>query len=107
MNARADISRFAILIFKCCSCLYGALLLDISIESESEHFQRWLSLHEQVWISYAQFEMGVPGDLNIEKTREVYRQAQRTLRDQAEKEERLMLLESWKEFEVSEFPSLC
>lgn len=80
----------------------------IDFEIEQEEYDNVRSLyrrllqrtqHVKVWISYAQFEMGVPGDLNIEKTREVYRQAQRTLRDQAEKEERLMLLESWKEFE--------
>lgn len=61
----------------------------------------------QVWISFAQFELSVNPALenadeksNLTKTRAVYREANQKLKDCSEKEERLMLLESWKDFEV-------
>jgi len=37
----------------------------------------------------------------MQRTRSVYKQANSALKDCEEKEERLMLLEAWKEFEVS------
>jgi len=55
----------------------------------------------QVWISYAQFELSVGGPENVARARDVYRRANITFKQADEKEERLMLLESWKEFEVT------
>jgi len=53
-----------------------------------------------VWLSYAQFELSVNEQSNLQRTRNVYKQANCALKDSDEKEERLMLLEAWKEFEV-------
>jgi len=52
-------------------------------------------------MSYAQFELSVSDDSSLQRTRSVYKQANGALKDCDEKEERLMLLEAWKEFEVS------
>jgi len=54
-----------------------------------------------VWLSYAQFELSVNDENSLQRTRGVYKQANSALKDCDEKEERLMLLEAWKEFEVS------
>ena len=54
----------------------------------------------QVWISYGQFELSVGGPENVAQARDVYRRANQTFKQADEKEERLVLLESWKEFEV-------
>lgn len=51
-------------------------------------------------MSYAQFEQSLADDHSLQQTRGVYRQANSALKDCDEKEERLMLLEAWKEFEV-------
>ncbi|KHJ86205.1 HAT repeat protein [Oesophagostomum dentatum] len=51
--------------------------------------------HIKVWISLAEFELSIG---NIEGTRKVYDRANRAL-ENAEKEERLMLLEAWLEAE--------
>lgn len=53
----------------------------------------------QVWISYAQFEMSIEGAERLQRCRQVYEEANRSLRMCEEKEERLMLLEAWKNFE--------
>lgn len=55
----------------------------------------------QVWISFARFELGCgEGSEAILQARHVYEKANKSLRSANEKEERLMLLEAWKEFEV-------
>ncbi len=54
----------------------------------------------QVWISYAQFELSLGTEDCLQKTRDVYRDSCNAMKDTNEKEERLMLLENWKEFEV-------
>jgi crooked neck len=55
-------------------------------------------------MSYAQFELSINDSNSFKKCREVYRKANNELKQSEEKEERLMLLEAWKEFEVSFFP---
>lgn len=50
-------------------------------------------------MSYASFEMSV-SDGDFTKCRGVYQQAKAALQTADEKEQRLMLLEAWKEFEV-------
>ena len=55
----------------------------------------------QVWISFAQLELSVSeGGGEAGRARDVYTQAHRALKTADEKEERLMLLEHWKQFEV-------
>uniref|UniRef100_A0A914WDT6 Crooked neck-like protein 1 n=2 Tax=Plectus sambesii TaxID=2011161 RepID=A0A914WDT6_9BILA len=56
--------------------------------------------HVKVWISCAQFELGTDDERRVEKARDVYRKANKALQSSSDKEERLMLLESWKQFEV-------
>lgn len=53
--------------------------------------------HVKVWISYAQFE----ADLHDkELARKTYKRAYKELKNSNEKEARLMLVESWKDFEL-------
>lgn len=53
-----------------------------------------------MWISFAHFEMSIPTDDNIVNAHNIYREANRAMKSAEEKEERLMLLESWLDFEV-------
>ncbi|XP_048259858.1 crooked neck-like protein 1 [Haliotis rufescens] len=55
--------------------------------------------HVKVWISFAQFEKSTGEDTAYDKVRKVYREANSTLKSAEDKEERLMLLEAWQEFE--------
>lgn len=52
----------------------------------------------KVWLSLSQFELWVGDDNCVPRARKVFERAAEKLRD-AEKEERLMLLEAWKAFE--------
>ncbi|KAI0208053.1 Crooked neck-like protein 1 [Lamellibrachia satsuma] len=81
--------------------------IDFEIELEEydrtrQLYQRLLQRthHVKVWISYGQFELSVGGPENVAQARDVYRRANQTFKQADEKEERLVLLESWKEFEV-------
>ncbi|CAB4020502.1 Crooked neck 1, partial [Paramuricea clavata] len=80
----------------------------IDFEISQEEFQKTRDLYERllertqhvkVWISYAQFELTTDLDDRISQTRNVYERANRELKTAEDKEERLMLLESWKQFE--------
>ncbi|XP_066532408.1 crooked neck-like protein 1 [Hoplias malabaricus] len=80
--------------------------IDFEIEQEEYNNTRGLykrllqrTQHVKVWISYAQFELSVDGDDRLQGCRQVYEEANKSLRNCEEKEERLMLLESWKNFE--------
>lgn len=53
----------------------------------------------KVWISFAQFEQSTDDERRIENVRQVYIKANNALQN-GDKEERLMLLETWKSFEV-------
>ncbi|XP_029196374.1 crooked neck-like protein 1 [Acropora millepora] len=55
--------------------------------------------HVKVWISFAQFESSTGTNESREQARSVYQRADKALRNAEEKEERVMLLEAWKEFE--------
>jgi len=48
----------------------------------------------------AQFEASIEEDDAVDRTREVFEQAYKTLRTATDKEERLMLVEHWLDFEV-------
>uniref|UniRef100_T1IV56 Crooked neck-like protein 1 n=1 Tax=Strigamia maritima TaxID=126957 RepID=T1IV56_STRMM len=80
----------------------------IDFETEQEEFDNVRNLyqnllertqHIKVWISYANFELSVEGDDKIERSREIYKKANKALQNCEEKEERLMLLEAWQSFE--------
>ena len=53
----------------------------------------------KVWISFAQFELSSGKEESVAKCRQIYEEANKTMRNCEEKEERLMLLESWRGFE--------
>lgn len=57
--------------------------------------------HIKVWLSLAMFEVSVPSDdgQNIVKAREVFEKAYNYFKFQDESEHRVLLLESWREFE--------
>merc|ERR1719367_2768751 len=86
--------------------------IDFEIEQEEtdrarDLYRRLLSKtqHVKVWMSYAQFELQIPHDDNIIQARHIYEEANKSLRnapnanEQSGKEPRLLLLESWVEFE--------
>jgi crooked neck len=78
----------------------------IDFEIECEQYDNARSLytallertqHVKVWISFAQFENTI-GETN--NARSIYERAYKALKSAHDKEERLILLESWKEFEA-------
>lgn len=80
----------------------------IDFETEQEETDRARELyrrllertqHVKVWLSFAQFELQVEHEDRLEQARHVYEQANKALRQAREKEERLMLLEAWRDFE--------
>ena len=80
----------------------------IDFESELGEYDRARELYERllqrtqhvkVWISYAQFESSLNIDGSEEQTRHVYDTADKELRKGDDKSARLLLLESWLEFE--------
>jgi len=54
----------------------------------------------QVWMSYAQFEMSATDEGNVILASQVYDRANQSLRGANEKEERVLLLEAWRDFET-------
>ncbi|KAM4521453.1 crooked neck-like protein 1 [Odontesthes bonariensis] len=80
----------------------------IDFEIEQEEFENTRNLykrllqrtqHVKVWISYAKFELSIDGPDRLQKCRQIYEEANKGMRNCEEKEERLMLLESWRDFE--------
>ncbi|GFY57424.1 crooked neck-like protein 1 [Trichonephila inaurata madagascariensis] len=81
----------------------------IDFEIEREEFDRARKLYERllektqhvkVWISYARFELGCgEGGDAVLQARRIYEKANKSLRNASQKEERMMLLEAWKDFE--------
>ncbi|XP_022203014.2 protein crooked neck [Nilaparvata lugens] len=58
--------------------------------------------HVKVWMSYAQFELAISSEEgidNVAQARQVYERGNNSLRTSGEKEERVMLLEAWKDLE--------
>lgn len=53
----------------------------------------------QVWISYAKFELSLDDPERLHKCRQVFEEANKSMRHCEVKEERLLLLESWRDFE--------
>lgn len=56
--------------------------------------------HVKVWIAFAQFEASTVGGGGIEAVRKICREGYDQLKSQGLKEERVMLLEAWREMEV-------
>ncbi|XP_043075688.1 crooked neck-like protein 1 [Puntigrus tetrazona] len=80
--------------------------IDSEIEQEEYDNTRGLykrllqrTQHVKVWISYAQFELSIDSDDRIQRSRQIYEEANKSMQSCEEKEERLMLLESWRDFE--------
>ncbi|XP_033632294.1 crooked neck-like protein 1 [Asterias rubens] len=80
----------------------------IDFEIEQEEYDRTRALykcllqrtqHVKVWISFAKFELSIGLEGCLERARRIYKDANKGLRDTEEKEERLILLEAWKDFE--------
>ncbi|KAG7508772.1 crooked neck 1 [Solea senegalensis] len=80
----------------------------IDFEIEQEEFGNTRNLykrllqrtqHVKVWISFAKFELSIESGERLHKCRQIYEEANKSMRSCEEKEERLMLLESWREFE--------
>ncbi|KAJ8887994.1 hypothetical protein PR048_007479 [Dryococelus australis] len=71
------------------------------LDKARELYERLLerTLHVKVWMSYAQFEMSAAEEGSVELARHVYERANQALRGANEKEERVLLLEAWREFE--------
>ncbi|XP_017302527.1 protein crooked neck-like [Diaphorina citri] len=58
------------------------------------------TVHVKVWMNYAQFEMSSGDEDSVSLARRVFERANQALKASSEKEERVMLLEAWKEFEA-------
>ncbi|NXD20766.1 CRNL1 protein, partial [Spelaeornis formosus] len=80
----------------------------IDFEIEQEEYEKTRNLyrrllqrtqHVKVWISLAQFELSAGRDERLPRCRQVYEEANKAMRSCEEKEERVMLLESWRSFE--------
>merc|ERR1711990_987966 len=83
--------------------------IDFETEQEEtdkarELYRRLLdrTQHVKVWLSLAQFERQNDHEDRIVQARHVFEQANKALRQVREKEERLMLLEAWADFESEE-----
>eukprot|EP01111_Echinosteliopsis_oligospora_P009984 TRINITY_DN3023_c0_g1_i2.p1 TRINITY_DN3023_c0_g1~~TRINITY_DN3023_c0_g1_i2.p1 ORF type:complete len:681 (-),score=170.49 TRINITY_DN3023_c0_g1_i2:88-2130(-) len=74
---------------------------DQEYDNVRELYKRLLerTKHVKVWISLAQFEKDIE---NVEGARQAYKDAFTSLKNTELKEERLMLVESWKEFETEQ-----
>ncbi|KGL75696.1 Crooked neck-like 1, partial [Tinamus guttatus] len=80
--------------------------IDFEIEQEEYDNTRNLyrrllqrTQHVKVWISFAQFELSAGKEESLPRCRQVYEEANKAMRNCEEKEERVMLLESWRNFE--------
>ncbi|NXS92702.1 CRNL1 protein, partial [Jacana jacana] len=80
----------------------------IDFEIEQEEFEKTRDLyrrllqrtqHVKVWISFAQFELSAGKEESLSRCRQIYEEANKGMRNCEEKEERVMLLESWRSFE--------
>ncbi|KAM7010307.1 crooked neck-like protein 1 [Passerculus sandwichensis] len=80
----------------------------IDFEMEQEEYERTRRLyrrllqrtqHSKVWISLAQFELSVGQEERLQRCRRIYEEANEAMRSCKDKEERVVLLESWRSFE--------
>lgn len=80
----------------------------IDFETEQEEYDNCRKLferllertqHVKVWLSYGKFEISTGSEEGNKKAREVFRQANKTLKAGSHTEERAMVLEAWRDFE--------
>ncbi|XP_057889483.1 crooked neck-like protein 1 [Melospiza georgiana] len=80
----------------------------IDFEMEQEEYERTRRLYRRllqrtqqskVWISLAQFELLVGQEERLQRCRRIYEEANEATRSCKDKEERVVLLESWRSFE--------
>eukprot|EP00038_Savillea_parva_P008450 m.177048 g.177048 ORF g.177048 m.177048 type:complete len:774 (+) comp14276_c0_seq1:253-2574(+) len=80
----------------------------IDFETELEQYDRARDLYERllkktnhvkVWISFAEFEASVDHEDMVPQARSVYEAGEKEVKRGGDKAQRLLLLESWKEFE--------
>lgn len=71
------------------------------IEAARKLYEKLLekTAHVKVWISYAKFEQNVTDENSVALARNIYQRANNNLKVLAEKESRVLLLESWRDFE--------
>lgn len=81
----------------------------IDFEKENEENEKVRELYERllekthhikVWLSYATFEANLSTRGAVDRSREVYRKANISIKENGSKEERLGLLRNWRDFEV-------
>ncbi|RUS30202.1 LOW QUALITY PROTEIN: crooked neck protein [Jimgerdemannia flammicorona] len=85
----------------------------IDFEFAEEEYDRTRSLYERllertehvkVWVSFAQFELSVPNEEdqaeNVARARVVFEKAYKSMKEKELKEERVLLIESWRDFET-------
>lgn len=80
--------------------LLDTLFFKLTLETHHPSDNGWSPLLAQVWISYAKFELSIESPERLQKCRTIYEEANKGMRSCEEKEERLMLLESWSDFEI-------
>ena len=80
--------------------------IDFEIEQEEPERARALyrqllgrTQHVKVWISFARFEFSAGKEAGVAACRRVYEEANQSMRKRGEKQERLLLLQSWRSFE--------
>lgn len=81
--------------------------IDFEIEQEEYNNTRNLyrrllkrTQHVKVWLSFAMFEKTTSDPEAVKNARKIYQEAAKEMKGANEKEERLMILESWQAFEV-------
>lgn len=81
--------------------------IDFEIEQEEYNNTRNLyrrllerTQHVKVWLSFAMFEKSTSDPEAVKNTRKIFQEAAKAMKDANEKEERLMILESWQAFEA-------
>ena len=81
----------------------------IDFETEQEEYENCRRLferllerthHVKVWLSYGKFEVATGTEEGVKNAREVYRRANKSLKTTTHTEERAMVLEAWREFEI-------
>lgn len=74
-------------------------------ENARQLYERLLerTSHVKVWLSYAKFEFNNPNEdnMNVLLSRRIFERANESMKNAAEKEARVLLLENWKEFETA------
>ncbi|KAF3850304.1 hypothetical protein F7725_020023 [Dissostichus mawsoni] len=71
----------------------------IDFEIEQEEFGNTRNLYKRLLQRTQHFELSIDGSERLQKSRQIFEEANKGMRSCEEKEERLMLLESWSDFE--------